>query len=165
MLTNKGPFVSITTHPTLPVCFVIMTKHRKPKDSGCDCEDWETPESKKIKRKARQFQIDNFVSDMEYIHVNGSYQRKSDRITVLVADAKKTSSQIRYERDVRERVTEGAEYYRLKRIRDQQQRAKQGKRKSAPVAVCDICSKPVNNHCMWCRKADATPVKAIATTV
>lgn len=58
-----------------------------------DCEDWETPEDKKMKRKTRQFQIDNFISDMEYIHVNGSYQSKTDRITVLVADAKKTASQ------------------------------------------------------------------------
>ena len=42
-----------------------------------------------------QFQIDNFISDMEYRHVNGSYQSKTDRITVLVANAKKTASQTR----------------------------------------------------------------------
>lgn len=61
-----------------------------------DCQDWETPETKKIKRKTRQFQIDNFISDMECIHVNGSYQSKTDMMTVLV-DAKKTASQICYE--------------------------------------------------------------------
>lgn len=60
-----------------------------------DCEDWETPMAKKVKRDTRQFQINNFISDMEYIHVNGSYQTKTDKITVLVADAKKTASQIR----------------------------------------------------------------------
>ena len=81
----------------------------------------------------------------------------------MVADAKKTASQTRYERDVRERVTKGPEYYRLKHIRDQKQRAKQATRQSAPVAVCDICSKPVNNHWMWCRKANAT--QATATTI
>ena len=31
----------------------------------------------------------------------------------MVADAKKTDSQTKYERDVRERVTKGPEYYRL----------------------------------------------------
>ncbi len=118
-----------------------------------DCEDWETPMAKKVKRDTRQFQINNFILDMEYIHVNGSYQSKTDRINVLVADAKKTASQIRYERDVRERITKGPEYYRSKRIRDQKQRAKQAQRKSAPVPVCDICNKPSNNHWMWCRKA------------
>ena len=120
-----------------------------------DCEDWETPETKQMKRKTRQFQIDSFISDMEYIHANGSYQSKTDRIIVLVADAKKTASQVRYERDVRERITKGPEYYRLKRWRDQKQRAKQAQRKSAPVALCDICNKPSNNHWMWCR-IDAT---------
>ena len=125
-----------------------------------DCEDWETPMAKKVKRDTRQFQINNFISDMEYIHVNGSFQSKTDKIIVLVADAKKTASQTRYERDVRERVTKGPEYYRLKRIRDHKQRAKQAQRKSEPVPMCDICSKPSNNHWTWCRKRDA-----IATTI
>jgi len=35
LLTNDGPFECIITHLTLPVCFVIMTNHRKPKESGC----------------------------------------------------------------------------------------------------------------------------------
>lgn len=130
-----------------------------------DCEDWETPEAKKVKRSTRQFQIDNFILDMEFISVNGSYQRKTDRITVLVADAKKTASQIRYERDIRDRVTNGSTYCRTKRIRDQKQRAKIGKRKSEAVGVCNICNKPVNNHWMWCRKADATPATASTTVI
>lgn len=60
-----------------------------------DCEDWETPMAKKVKSDTRQHQINSFISDMEYIHVNGTYQSKTDRITVLVADAKKTASQTR----------------------------------------------------------------------
>ena len=47
-----------------------------------DCEDWETPEVKKVKRSTRQFQIDNFISYMEFISVNGSYQRKIDTTCV-----------------------------------------------------------------------------------
>ena len=70
---------------------------------------------------------------------------------------------MQYERDFRERITKGPEYHRLKRIRDQKQRAKKAHRKSAPVPLCDICNKPSNNHWMWCRKADATA--ATATTM
>lgn len=47
-----------------------------------DCEDLETPMAKQIQRRTRQLQIDNFISDMEYIHVNGSYESKTDRIVV-----------------------------------------------------------------------------------
>ena len=61
-----------------------------------DCEDWETPMAKKVKRYTRHHQINSFVSDMEYINVNGGYQSNTDRITVLVSDAKKTASQVRY---------------------------------------------------------------------
>ena len=35
LLSNNGPYVSITTHLVLHACFVVMTKHMKPKESGC----------------------------------------------------------------------------------------------------------------------------------
>ena len=35
LLSNNGPYVSITTHLALHACFVIMTKQMQPKESGC----------------------------------------------------------------------------------------------------------------------------------
>jgi len=117
-----------------------------------DGEEWETQEAKAVKRRTRQKQIDAFITDLEYIHANSGQQYDGNRITVLVTDAKKTKSQVRYERDVRERVTKGNQYYQMKKVRDATWRTKNAKRGPLPVPKCDECGKPSDNHWIRCRK-------------
>ena len=62
-------------------------------------------------------------------------------MVMLVDDAIKTKSQIRYERDVRDRVTKGKDYYRMKRARDATCREKNAKKKSVHVPICNDCGK------------------------
>ena len=116
-----------------------------------DCYDWEAAESKQIKKNTRLLQIEEFLNDLEFLRLNPAH-KMNGRVVLLVDDAKKTSSQIRYERDVRERVTKGNDYYRLKKARDATYRTRNAKRKSTPPPKCDECGKPENNHWMWCRK-------------
>ncbi len=89
---------------------------------------------------------------MEFMHHNPGQQYEEGRLTVLVSDAKKTKSQIRYERDVRNRVTKGNRYYSMKKARDATWRTKNAKRASLPAPRCEVCGKPSDNHWMWCRK-------------
>lgn len=114
-----------------------------------DCERWETPVAKKVKRDTKQKQIDAFVTDMEYMHANNGKQQDGNMLTVLVTDAKKTKSQVRYERDVRERVTKGNQYYALKKARGATYCTRNAKRASLPTPKCEECGKPSDNHWMW----------------
>ena len=116
-----------------------------------DCYDWETAEAKQVKKNTRLHQIEEFLTDLEYLKCNPGHQMDG-KLVILVDDAKKTSSQIRYERDVRERITKGNDYYRMKKARDATFRTRNAKRKSTPPPNCDECGKPSNSHWMWCRK-------------
>ncbi len=47
---------------------------------------------------------------------------KDDTYMIIVRDAKKTASQVRWQRDVREKLTQPDEYYKKKRARDDRHR-------------------------------------------
>ena len=55
---------------------------------------------------------------------------KDDTYMIIVGDAKKTASQVRWQRDIREKLTQPDEYYRKKHARDDRHRVHRKKRKS-----------------------------------
>ncbi len=54
---------------------------------------------------------------------------KDDTYMIIVGDAKKTASQVRWQRDIREKLTQPDEYYKKKRARDDRHRVHRKKRK------------------------------------
>jgi hypothetical protein len=99
-------------------------------------------------------QVDDFVTQLEYKNVNPD----NDTPMMLVTDARRTASQKRYERDVRERTLNRHQYYILKRTRDKAFRSRKALRKAAATAlpavvpdqICGQCSKPTSSHHFWC---------------
>jgi undecaprenyl pyrophosphate synthase len=51
---------------------------------------------------------------------------------IIVGDAKKTPSQVRWQRDVREKLTQPEEYYSKKRARDDRHKVNRKKKKIGP---------------------------------
>ena len=65
-----------------------------------------------------------------------------DTYLIIVGDAKKTPSQIRWQRDVREKLTKPEEYYTKKRARDDRHRVNRKKKKiEATVKSPARCNK------------------------
>ena len=99
--------------------------------------------------------IEAFVNHMHDVDVHGIHSklRMGVPAMMLVTDTRKSQPQIRYERDVRERITKGPEYYSKKRARDATFRSK--KDKPVPQPVCTGCGKQ-GFHYSFCRQFDAT---------
>lgn len=53
---------------------------------------------------------------------------KDDTYMIIVGDVKKTGSQVRWQRDIREKLTQPDEYYKKKRARDDRHRVHRKKR-------------------------------------
>ena len=93
---------------------------------------------------------EHFVEEIRNMDVYGE-QRDDSMKMVLVSDAKKSNAQVKYERDVRDRITKGPEYYGRKRARDPTFRSKNVK--PVPHPMCIDCGKQ-GFHYTFCRQSD-----------
>lgn len=114
--------------------------------------------------------INSFYSDVQQQQLNmrthSFTERTCDWPSILLADdAKKTPSQLRYERDLRDRTINSKKYYEAKRRRD---KAFRQKRKTTcdmpaePVQYCSECNAVSGQpHWIWCNANPYSPNKLV----
>ena len=95
-----------------------------------------------------------FEKDLIHIEYNDGQHQPQPRVhVILAADAKKTNSQMRYERDIRDRITKGESYYSKKRSRNAAYKQGQAAKRSAhqtKLVKCKKCHKPTSDHDLFC---------------
>ena len=111
--------------------------------------DDDNSRSDHVKRRYRDdvlHKIQQFVTDIMNMQEGWAYEGS---MVMLASDAKKSSAQLRFERDVRERVTKGPDYYEKQRVRNAKFRGKQAK--AVPQPICVDCGKQ-GFHYSFCRQ-------------
>lgn len=106
---------------------------------------------------AMEATVDSFIGDMRYTATNpGMYPM------CLATDARKTQSQKRFERDVKDRLLKPDKYYNMKRVRDaafrSRKRAKSSPSLSQEQTVPELCSEcgfVLPKHFVWCNHRTA----------